>query len=63
MVFIELFTHGGFGLLYCCPVKHAYLQESHIFMPWDAGSADKTTKHAWLATLCVYVGMCTPAHT
>lgn len=29
-----------------CPVKHAYLQESHIIMPWDAGSADKTTKHA-----------------
>ena len=30
-------------------------------MPWDAGSADKTTKHAWLATLCVSVCACVRA--
>lgn len=57
-VFIEPFAQGGFELLYCCPVKHAYLQESHINMPWDAGSANKTAEHAWLATLCVYVEAC-----
>lgn len=49
-------------LLNRCPVKHAYLQDSHITVPWDTGSADKTTKHAWLAR-SVWVCRRTLAHT
>lgn len=55
-MFIEPFAHSGFGLLHCCAIKHAYLKESPITVPGDVGSADKTTKHAWLATLYVLTG-------